>query len=76
MIGVKIMANNKKTFNTPIDVEIAERFRQQCKSLNVAMNTILEVFMRDFGRGKFLIGMEKDEESGELVFTFNLKDKK
>lgn len=70
------MANNKKTFNTPIDVEIAEKFRQQCKNLNVAMNTILEVFMRDFGRGKFLIGMERDEESGELVFTFNLKDKK
>lgn len=64
----------RKTFNTPIDVEIAESFRQECKRLNIAMNTILEVFMRDFGNGRFIMGMEKDEKTGELVFAFRHKD--
>lgn len=70
-----IRKDGRKMFATPIDSAVANEFKQTCSRLNISMNTVLEVFMRDFGKGKFMLTMTKDEELNDLVFTFDLTDK-
>jgi hypothetical protein len=65
----------KKMFSTPVDAQIITDFKQSCSNLNIPMNTVLEIFMKDFCKGKFILTMAKDEELNDLAFTFDVNTK-
>ena len=43
----------KGVLSTPINKEILDQFRAKCKELNIPMNTVVEIFCKEFIRGKF-----------------------
>lgn len=72
------MSDNKSTkrpFNTPINVELLNNFKQTCKELEIPMNTVVEVFMRDFNNGRFVMCTERDDNTNKIVFGFKHIDK-
>ena len=46
-------------FNTTINEEIANSFRDYCKTINAPMNMVLEVFMTQFTAGEFTFKLTK-----------------
>ena len=46
-------------FNTTINEEIANNFREYCKTINAPMNMVLEVFMTQFTAGEFTFKLTK-----------------
>ena len=65
----------KKAFNTPINGELLSNFKQVCKELEIPMNTVIEVFMRDFNNGRFVMCTERDDDTNKIVFGFKHIDK-
>lgn len=47
--------NNKVRFNTMIDEDVYERFKNGCQYSGVPMGTLIESFMRQYSDGEFCI---------------------
>mgnify|MGYP003410407488 FL=1 len=45
----------KKPLNTPIDIDIKDKFKEKCDEHNLKMNIVLEKFMREVISGNILI---------------------
>lgn len=57
--GVIETAATRKNLNTPIEQELLERFKNTCSEYGLAMNTVIEAFMRDFTSGNYTITLSK-----------------
>ena len=70
----------RKAFNTSIDEEILEKFKEKCKEENPPINVVLEKFMQGYIANAFTLKMEyfsngkQKECSGQpekLIATLN-----
>lgn len=52
-----IKAANRAAFNTTIDKNIANMFREKCQEYGLAINIVLEKFMEKFATGEFYVDM-------------------
>lgn len=48
----------KKAFNTSIDTEILEKFKEKCKEEKLPINVVLERFMQGYVSGNFKLEMQ------------------
>lgn len=48
----------RKAFNTSIDEEILEKFKEKCKEENLPINVVLEKFMQGYIADAFTLKME------------------
>ena len=48
----------KKAFNTSIDEEILQQFKEKCKEEKLPINIVLERFMQGYINGEFKLGMK------------------
>lgn len=48
----------RKAFNTSIDTEILEKFKEKCKAENIPINIILEKFMQGYIEDDFKLEMK------------------
>lgn len=48
----------KKAFNTSIDTEILEQFKEKCKEEKLPINIVLERFMQGYISGNFKLEMQ------------------
>ena len=48
----------KKAFNTSIDEEILNQFKEKCKEEGIPINTVLEKFMQGYIADAFTLKME------------------
>lgn len=55
----------KKAFNTSIDEEILQKFRDKCKEENFPINIVLEKFMEGYIEGRFNFRMEYSDNNGK-----------
>lgn len=53
---------NRTMFNTTIDDEAQKKFKATCKDKGVAMNVVLEAFMRQFCNEEFILGFSKNQQ--------------
>ena len=51
----------KKAFNTSIDEEILQKFKDRCKEDNLPINIVLEKFMLGYVDGDFTFKMKYSE---------------
>jgi hypothetical protein len=52
----------RKALNTTIDEEYLNDFREYCDYLNIPMNIILELFMKQFVERQFQVSLIKGEK--------------
>ena len=45
--------STKGVLSAPINREVLDAFRIKCKQLNVPMSTVVELFCKEFVKGKF-----------------------
>lgn len=55
----------KKAFNTSIDADVLQSFRDKCKKENLPINIVLERFMQGYVEGRFVFKMEYSDNSGK-----------
>lgn len=55
----------RKAFNTSIDTEILQKFKDKCKEENIPINIVLERFMQGYVEGKFTFTMEYSANNGK-----------
>lgn len=55
----------KKAFNTSIDTDILQNFKDKCKADNLPINIVLERFMQGYVEGKFIMKMEYSASDGK-----------
>lgn len=48
-----VSSPEKKALSAPINKEVLEGFKAKCKELNIPMSTVIEMFCREFNKGKF-----------------------
>ena len=67
-----------KPMNMQINKEIFYEFKVKCKERGLPLNIVIEVFMRQYGNGKYHLNRrdilkwkENDEETETLNSTFN-----
>lgn len=48
-----VSSPEKKALSAPINKEVLEDFKAKCKELNIPMSTVIEMFCREFNKGKF-----------------------
>lgn len=48
-----VSSPEKKALSAPINKEVLEEFKVKCKELNIPMSTVIEMFCREFNKGKF-----------------------
>ena len=48
----------KKAFNTSIDEEILEQFKEKCREEKLPINIVLEKFMQGYIKGDFKLEMQ------------------
>lgn len=60
--GIKPM---KKAFNTSIDEEILEQFREKCKEEKLPINVVLERFMQGYVNEDFKLEMKYFGNNGK-----------
>lgn len=67
-----------KALNMQINKEIFYEFKVKCKERGLPLNIVIEVFMRQYGNGKYHLNRrdilkwkENDEETETLNSTFN-----
>ena len=51
--------NERGVFNTTIDIEILDNFKNYCKQIGMPMNMIVETFMDQFVNGDFILKIAK-----------------
>lgn len=49
------MVEKKKNFNTTIDAELLDRFKQRCKENKIGMNEVVESFMEEYCNNHYRI---------------------
>lgn len=54
----------RKAFNTSIDTEILQKFKDKCKEESLPINIVLERFMQGYVEGKFTFTMEYSANNG------------
>lgn len=64
-----IKDSDKKSITINLNKKLVENFKAECLKANITMTTIVEVFMRDFGDGKLIMDMEKNETTNKLEFV-------
>lgn len=52
----------RKSYCTPVDPEIQEKFKQACKSAGLKQNEALEQLMINFAEGKIIINKKLSYE--------------
>lgn len=57
----------KGVLSTPINKEVLDQFRAKCKELNIPMNTVVEVFCKEFNKGKFELTFSRRLVSIDIV---------
>lgn len=55
----------KNKFNTSIDAEILQNFKDKCKADNLPVSIVLERFMQGYVEGKFIFTMEYSANNGK-----------
>ena len=55
----------KKAFNTSIDEEILEQFREKCKEEKLPINVVLERFMQGYVNEDFKLEMKYFSNNGK-----------
>ena len=55
----------KKAFNTSIDEEILEQFREKCKEEKLTINVVLERFMQGYVNEDFKLEMKYFGNNGK-----------
>ena len=63
---MKMQKPKRISFNTTINEEIANDFREYCKTVNVPMNLVLEIFMTQFIQGQFTFKLTRTGMKMEL----------
>ena len=53
---------NRTPFTTTLDTTTTARFKKYCKEQGIAMNIVLEAFMRQFCDGEFQIDLRKKND--------------
>ena len=48
----------RKAFNTSIEENVQNTFKEKCKQENIPMNKVLEMFMDGYNNNKFIIEMK------------------
>ena len=48
----------RKAFNTSVDEEVLEQFKEKCKAEKIPFNIILERFMQGYIQGNFKLEMQ------------------
>lgn len=62
----KIIGLNKaKKFNTSIDSEILQKFKDKCKEDKLPVSVVLERFMKGYIEDKFVLGMMWSDNNGK-----------
>lgn len=56
----------RTTFNTTINKEVLDSFREYCKDINCPMNLALEIFMKQFIEGQFSLSITKNKMTMDL----------
>ena len=51
----------KVMFNTTVDANALNKFRDYCKKMNCPMNTVVQAFMEAFADGKFVLSISKNK---------------
>lgn len=54
--------NQRAMLNTTIDKDVLDRFKVYCKERGYQMNTIVELFMRQFVNGEFVLKIDKNKD--------------
>ena len=52
-------------FNTSIDSEILQKFKDKCKEDKLPVSVVLERFMKGYIEDKFVLGMMWSDNSGK-----------
>lgn len=50
---MSVLSPEKKALSALINKEVLEEFKAKCKELNIPMSTVIEMFCREFNKGKF-----------------------
>lgn len=61
--------------NTTINAEVLAAFRLKCKQQGIAMNTILETFMRQYIKGGFYLKFGRESGMAEVEIDESKADK-
>lgn len=64
-------SNNKRALGTPVNKDIFDNFKEECKKIDIPMNVVLEIFMDEFSNGKVDIAFKrnsKGEFKGSLEY--------
>ena len=72
-LKTNVKANSRGVLNTTINKNILDDFKRTCKTSGVAMNTLIEAFMRQYNEGNFYLkfgSTEKDVSN----YNNNVKD--
>lgn len=65
------MANNKRALGTPVDIDIFNKFKEECQKIDIPMNVVIEIFMDEFSNGKVDIAFKRNangEFKGSLEY--------
>ena len=52
-------------FNTSIDSEILQKFKDKCKEDKLPVSVVLERFMKGYIEEEFILGMMKTDKNGK-----------
>lgn len=54
--------NNKKKISTPVDASVLDSFKEKCKADNITMSKVLEMFMKNYVDGNFVLIFKKNDD--------------
>lgn len=69
--NVKASELNRAALNTTINREVFEQFKESCKKSGVAMNVLLETFMRQYNMGGFYLKFGRENKEINVEFDDN-----
>ena len=59
----------KKQLNTPVDADIFEAFKAECKKYGIGMNTALEGLMKDFIENSYTVTIVKTKGTTKVSLS-------
>lgn len=51
-------------FNTTINTDVQNEFREYCMEIGIPLNVVLEAFMKQFSKGEFQMKFGKNNQIG------------
>lgn len=54
---------SKKKVSTPVDACILDSFKEKCKNDNITMSKVLELFMKHYIDGDFILVFRKNDDN-------------